>query len=109
MQILSKRITRVSIPIFDPKIKVLHASSLLIILLLIGRIALPQGFAQSQRPIPGPGATTADFYVATNGDDSAPGRISQPFRTVDHARLAVQTLKSQVSGRTITVFIRNGT
>ena len=53
--------------------------------------------------------TTADFYVATNGDDSWPGTLSQPFRTVDHARLAVQALKGQVSGRTITVFIRNGT
>jgi hypothetical protein len=54
-------------------------------------------------------ATTADFYVAPNGDDSWPGLLSKPFRTLDRARLAVQTLKSQVSGRTITVFIRNGT
>jgi hypothetical protein len=54
-------------------------------------------------------ATTADFYVATNGNDSWPGTLSQPFRTVDHARLAVQALKGQVNGRTITVLIRNGT
>ena len=53
--------------------------------------------------------TTADFYVATNGDDSWPGTLSQPFRTVDRARLAVEALKLQVSGRTITVFIRYGT
>ena len=47
---------------------------------------------------------TADFYVASNGNDSWPGTLSQPFRTVDRARLAVQTRKTQVSGRTITVF-----
>jgi hypothetical protein len=92
-------------PTFAPKIKLLRAIFLFIIILLIGRIALPHALAQSQRPL----TTTADFYVATNGDDTWPGTLSQPFRTVDHARLAVQALKLQVSGRTITVFIRNGT
>jgi hypothetical protein len=54
-------------------------------------------------------STKADFYVATNGNDSWPGTLAQPFRTVDHARIAVEGLKTRVSGRTITVLIRGGT
>jgi hypothetical protein len=53
-------------------------------------------------------SSNADFYVATNGNDSWPGTLAQPFLTVDRARLAVQALKSSVSGRTITVLLRNG-
>ena len=53
-------------------------------------------------------STAADFYVATNGNDAAPGTLAQPFRTVNRARLAVEALKPRVSGRTITVLIRNG-
>lgn len=52
---------------------------------------------------------TADFYVAPNGDDTGPGTLAQPFQTPDRARLAVQALKQQVSGRTITVLLRAGT
>ena len=52
---------------------------------------------------------TADFYVATNGNDTWPGTLAQPFRTVDRARVAVQGLKAHVSGRAIRVLIRNGT
>lgn len=54
-------------------------------------------------------SATADFYVATNGNDSWPGTLAQPFRTVDHARVAVQGLKTHLSGRTIRVLIRGGT
>src|SRR3954452_9640908 len=54
-------------------------------------------------------STAADFYVATNGNDSWPATLAQPFRTVDKARIAVQGLKAHVSGRTIRVLIRNGT
>jgi hypothetical protein len=75
------------------------------------------GYSQTRGPDSGAAATasgpntstTADFYVALNGNDTWPGTLSQPFRTVDHARLAVQALKAHVSGRTITVLIRNGT
>ena len=35
--------------------------------------------------------------------------MAQPFKTVDHARIAVEGLKTHVSGRTITVLIRGGT
>jgi Right handed beta helix region len=102
--------------IHAPKITLLHVIFLCISILLIGLIAPPEGFSQSQSHIPSAGArssgtlgTTGDFYVAVNGDDTWPGSIAQPFRTMDHARLAVQALKAQVSGRTITVFIRSGT
>jgi hypothetical protein len=75
------------------------------------------GFAQTQQPDTPAAATvsiadtstTADFYVATNGNDSWPGTLTQPFLTVDRARLAAQALKGHVSGRTITVLIRQGT
>jgi len=50
-----------------------------------------------------------DVYVATNGNDSWPGTLAQPFRTVDRARVAVQSLKTHVSGRTIRVLVRGGT
>ncbi len=54
-------------------------------------------------------STSGDFYVATNGNDSWPGTLGQPFKTVDRARVAVQGLKTHVSGRTIRVLIRGGT
>lgn len=102
--------------IHAPKDNLLQALSLLVTILLIGLMSPQDGLAQSRWPTPRFGApvsdtlaTTGDFYVAPNGDDSWPGSISQPFRTVDRARLAVQALKGQVNGRTITVFIRSGT
>ncbi len=54
-------------------------------------------------------SASADFYVANNGSDNWPGTLAQPFKTVDHARIAVQGLKSHVSRRTIRVLIRAGT
>jgi hypothetical protein len=87
------------------------------VFLLAGSLSL----AGAQSPIdelPSPAASaaagpntsaSADFYVATNGNDAWPGTLAQPFRTVDHARIAVQALKAHVSGRTIRVLIRAGT
>lgn len=74
------------------------------------------GFAQSETPNTpvatapsGPNTgTSADYYVSPSGNDAWPGTLSQPFRTVDRARVAVQSLKARVSGRTIRVLIRNG-
>jgi hypothetical protein len=56
-------------------------------------------------------STGADFYVAPNGDDTAPGTISAPFATVDRARSAVASLKQSSAGRTtpIVVMLRGGT
>lgn len=73
--------------------------------------AQSEAAVESARPAAtGPNtSTTADFYVATNGNDSWPGTLAQPFRTVDHARIAVESLKTRVSGRAIRVLVRGGT
>ena len=48
------------------------------------------------------------FYVATNGNDQAKGSITQPFATLERARLAVrEQLQSQVTD-SVFVFIRKG-
>ncbi len=52
---------------------------------------------------------SADFYVALNGNDAWPGTLTQPFRSVDRARVAIKSLKARVSGRTLIVRIRRGT
>ena len=52
---------------------------------------------------------TADFYVSPTGNDAWPGTLAQPFKTVDRARRAVQSRKTAVTGRTITVLLRGGT
>jgi hypothetical protein len=43
-------------------------------------------------PLPSPGAT---FHVATDGSDSNPGTVQQPFATPERARDAVRALKKQ--------------
>jgi uncharacterized repeat protein (TIGR01451 family) len=50
-----------------------------------------------------------DFYVSPGGNDAWPGTLAQPFRTLDRARRAVQSLKARVGGRAITVLLRGGT
>src|SRR5215471_15976887 len=54
---------------------------------------------------------TADFYVATDGNDNNPGTLEQPFATFDKARQAVDTLFQNSVGRTapIIVMFRGGT
>ena len=63
--------------------------------------------------------TSADYYVATNGNDSWSGKLwdpnttgtDGPFATIARAQTAVQTILANPNGRTtpITVLIRNGT
>jgi hypothetical protein len=53
-------------------------------------------------------ATPAQFYVSPNGDDSNPGMIDAPFRTIPRAQAAVRSITSAVSGD-ITVYLREGT
>ncbi|HUB08219.1 MAG TPA: hypothetical protein VMB50_14525 [Myxococcales bacterium] len=65
----------------------------------------------------GPSSTTADFYVATDGDDSwagtlaAPANGNGPLATVGAAQQKVAALLATSSGRTtpIVVLIRGGT
>jgi hypothetical protein len=61
--------------------------------------------------IPTAYSQTADFYVATSGDDNNPGTLEQPFATFDKARQAVDTLFQNSAGRTapIIVMFRGGT
>src|SRR5687768_4993269 len=50
-------------------------------------------------------AVQATFYVAPDGDDSNAGSITAPFRTVEHARDVVRTVKSTMTGD-IYVYLR---
>ncbi|MGV8134138.1 MAG: right-handed parallel beta-helix repeat-containing protein [Mangrovibacterium sp.] len=52
------------------------------------------------------------FYVSTKGNDKNTGSISQPFRSIERAREAVQSFKHgkiRLPSGGITVFIREGT
>ena len=51
----------------------------------------------------------AQFYVATNGDDSDPGTMSKPFATLLRARDAVRDLRAKGPAKgSITVMVRGG-
>lgn len=56
------------------------------------------------------GALAAEFHVATNGDDAAPGTREGPFATLERARDAVRAIRAgggaPVGG--VTVWIRGG-
>ena len=54
-----------------------------------------------------PQADAADFYVATDGSDSNPGTIDQPFATLNGARTAIRALSHPLSS-SVTVWIRGG-
>ncbi|KUM81484.1 RICIN domain-containing protein [Streptomyces griseorubiginosus] len=53
-------------------------------------------------------ATQATYYVAPDGSDSNSGTISAPFKTLQHARDVVRTVKGNMTGD-INVFLRGGT
>ena len=52
---------------------------------------------------------TADFVVATAGDDSAPGSATRPFATLGKARAAVRGMRAGGVKRAIRVLVRGGT
>ena len=54
--------------------------------------------------------TSSDFYVATDGSDSNPGTLKEPFSTLEKARDAIRTLKKAgpLPAGGITVNIRGG-
>ena len=56
-------------------------------------------------------AQTADFYVATTGNDSNPGTLEEPFATFNQARISADALLQKSGGRAnpITVMFRGGT
>lgn len=53
-------------------------------------------------------AATTDLYVATNGSDSNPGTLAQPFLTLAKAQTQVRTLLPSATGP-INVWVRAGT
>ncbi|MGD0837312.1 MAG: right-handed parallel beta-helix repeat-containing protein [Polyangia bacterium] len=54
------------------------------------------------------GVVAGAIYVAPDGDDSAPGTLAQPLKTVAKARDLVETMNSAMTGD-ITVYLRAGT
>ena len=58
-------------------------------------------------PIPASAAVQATYYVAPGGDDTNPGTITAPFKTVQRARDTVRTINANMSGD-IQVYLRGG-
>jgi len=54
-------------------------------------------------------ASSADFYVAPNGNDNNKGTVDAPFATLERARKAVEALKKSRRSSSITVMLRGGT
>ncbi|NQU42123.1 hypothetical protein HQ520_02475, partial [bacterium] len=52
----------------------------------------------------------ADFYISTSGNDSNPGTLSQPFRTLEKARDTIRSLKSSsgLPAGGVTIHLRGG-
>ncbi|WP_062429986.1 RICIN domain-containing protein [Herbidospora daliensis] len=53
-------------------------------------------------------ATQATYYVAPDGNDSNPGTLASPFKTVQKARDVVRTVNTNMTGD-IYVYLRGGT
>ncbi|MFK7697046.1 Ig-like domain-containing protein [Paenibacillus sp. HJGM_3] len=72
--------------------------------LLLGWLAAPSGHALE-------GTTAKAFYVAPDGNDSNSGGPSDPFRTLEMARNAIRSLKSEfgLPAGGVTVYLREGT
>jgi hypothetical protein len=58
--------------------------------------------------VPASAATQATYYVAPNGDDANAGTITEPFKTLQHARDVVRTVNDNMTGD-INVYLRGGT
>ena len=57
--------------------------------------------------MPASAATQATYYVAPNGNDTNPGTITSPFKTLQHARDVVRTVNANMTGD-INVYLRGG-
>ncbi len=77
----------------------------------------PRGVSSSMRPLRHSPRPTADFFVASNGNDSWSGTLPNPnsshtdgpFASVARAQLAVQKLIQKHPNRPIIVMLRQGT
>jgi hypothetical protein len=56
---------------------------------------------------PASAATQATYYVAPDGNDTNPGTITSPFRTLERARDVVRTINASMTGD-IYVYLRGG-
>lgn len=79
------------------------AAALSGLLLAAGTTSLPAGLIQ-----PAMAANMAELYVSPDGNDSNPGTIEKPLKTLAGARDAVRKLKSSMTGD-IVVNLRGGT
>jgi hypothetical protein len=57
--------------------------------------------------MPASAATQATYYVAPDGNDTNPGTITSPFRTLERARDVVRTINASMTGD-IYVYLRGG-
>ncbi|RTE10175.1 RICIN domain-containing protein [Paenibacillus whitsoniae] len=64
-------------------------------------------FACMTVPAPTSAATQAQYYVSPNGNDSNPGTLASPFKTVQRARDVVRTINGNMTGDII-VSLRGG-
>nr|MDO8083374.1 right-handed parallel beta-helix repeat-containing protein [Candidatus Sigynarchaeum springense] len=58
--------------------------------------------------VPRASAPMAEYYVATNGNDTNPGNVTHPFLTIERAQQAVRANTSAMTGDII-VYLRGGT
>ena len=80
-----------------------------------------QAFAGNQTPAQSPASLPAptpeartgikEFYVATQGNDNAPGTQAAPFASLQRARDAIREWRTEdnSAGKSIVVYIREGT
>lgn len=74
--------------------------------ILLGTAARPVWASMFSEPLPT--ALSTNLYVSLQGNDSNPGTIEQPFRTIKAAQNAVRSLRKHRSGA-IAVYFRAGT
>ncbi|RSM65512.1 carbohydrate-binding protein [Actinoplanes sp. ATCC 53533] len=76
-------------------------------LLAVAVLACTAMTAAVIKEAPALGAAQQTYYVAPDGDDSSPGTITSPFRTLQRARDVVRTRNTNMTGD-IQVFLRGG-
>jgi hypothetical protein len=77
-------------------------------LLAVAVLAVAAVTAAITNQMPASAATQATYYVAPTGNDTNPGTITSPFRTLQRARDVVRTVNANMTGD-INVLLRGGT
>ena len=76
-------------------------------LLAVAVVAAATAVAAVTHQMPAAAATQATYYVAPTGNDTNPGTITAPLRTLQRARDIVRTVNANMTGD-INVFLRGG-